>query len=145
MTQVCKFNQASTGDRTNIAIALQVIVQKTSTIIGQKGQQIVSVKQSNTTKANAAFVVQILKQSFGQGASDENDNEINDQSAIESRAEAANVLPDFTPLMNKIQNVEPSPSTLRKPMAPPCADTMARATEGPIPVPAMPLPGAFAR
>jgi hypothetical protein len=108
VTQVCKFNQASTGDRTNIAIALQVIVQKTSTIIGQKGQQIVSVKQSNTTKANAAFVVQILKQSFGQGASDENDNEINDQSAIESRAEAASVLPDFTPLMNKIQNVEPS-------------------------------------
>lgn len=108
VTQVCKFNQASTGDRTNIAIALQVIVQKNSTIMGQRGQQIVRVNQSNTTKPNAAFVVQILKQSLGQGASDDNDNEINDQSAIESRAEAASVLPDFTPLMNKIQNVEPS-------------------------------------
>jgi hypothetical protein len=108
VTQVCKFNQASTGERTNIAIALQVIVQKTSTIIGQEGQQIVSVKQSNTTKANAAFVVQILKQSLGQGASDDSDNEINDQSAIESRAETASVLPDFSPLMSKIQTVEPS-------------------------------------
>jgi hypothetical protein len=108
VTQVCKFNQASTGDRTNIAIALQVIVQKTSTMMGQKAQQIVNVTQSNTTKANAAFVVQILKQSLGQGASDDRDNEINDQSAIESRAETASVLPDFTPLMSKIQTVEPS-------------------------------------
>ena len=33
------------------------------------------------------------------------------------------------------QNVDPSPSTLSKPMRPPCASTTSRASESPRPVP----------
>jgi hypothetical protein len=105
--QICKFSQGpSDPAKTNLAIALQVIIQKTDSIDGQRGQQLIKVRQQNTSKSNLSFVVQIVKQSLGNGAND-SDNEVNNQAAAEAKGELLGTLPDFGPVISQVQNSEP--------------------------------------
>ena len=105
--QICKFSQGpSDPAKTNLAIALQVITQKTNSIDGQRGRQLVKVRQQNTTKSNLSFVVQIVKQSLGNGAND-SDNEVNNQAMAEAKGELFGTLPDFGPVISQVQNSEP--------------------------------------
>jgi hypothetical protein len=104
-TQTCTFMQGP--GRTNLAIVLQVIVQRDSSPSGsQTGSQTVNTTQQNTTKPNLSFVVQLLKQSLGRGAFDP-DNEQAGESSIESTAEAQGALPNFSPLIATLQSSEP--------------------------------------
>jgi hypothetical protein len=107
-TQLCKFSQGPTPGKSNLAIALQIIVQKESTTTGQNGRQIVKVSQRNTTKPNSAYVAQFLKQSLGPGAEDADDDEIEDGAAIQQKAELQGSLPDFAPLIATLQSTEPA-------------------------------------
>ncbi|MGZ6639844.1 MAG: hypothetical protein ACXVII_44400 [Solirubrobacteraceae bacterium] len=104
--QTCNITQAAnTSPRTNLAIALQVIAQRNGG--PQGGTQTVNTTQQNTTKANLSFVAQILKQSLGQGANDA-DSEVSDEAAAEAPAQLQGALPNFAPVISKIQNTEPS-------------------------------------
>lgn len=109
--QVCKFRQ--TGTTRNFAIVLQIIVQRSSfsTLDNpgadqQRGQQIAKVVQTAATKSNWSFANQILKQSVGRGAND-SDNEAFDHTMAETRGELQGALPNFTPLIGKLQSSEP--------------------------------------
>jgi hypothetical protein len=106
--QICKFSQGpnTASPKTNLAIALQVITQKTDSIDGQRGQQLIKIRQQNTTKSNLSFVVQIVKQSLGNGAND-SDNEVNNEAAAEAKGELLGTLPDFGPVISQVQNSEP--------------------------------------
>jgi hypothetical protein len=105
--QSCNIVQHGAG--TKLAIVLQVILQRNSAEAGvnsQKGGQDANVDQWNSTKANLSFVTQILKQSLGRG-SDNGDDEAQQQSGIEKTAEAMGILPDFAPLVARLQANEP--------------------------------------
>jgi hypothetical protein len=106
--QICKFSQGPNiaSPKTNLAIALQIIIQKSSTGNDQRGQQLIKVRQQNTTKSNLSFVVQIVKQSLGNGAND-SDNEVNNEAAAEAKGELLGTLPDFGPVISQVQNSEP--------------------------------------
>lgn len=106
--QICKFSQGPNiaSPKTNLAIALQVITQKTDSIDGQRGRQLVKVRQQNTSKSNLSFVVQIVKQSLGNGSKD-SDNEVNNEASAEAKGELLGTLPDFGPVISQVQNSEP--------------------------------------
>jgi len=103
-TQLCDFTQSSAG-KTNLAIALQVIVQRSGGSGTQTGTQTTNVRQMNANKPNLSFVTQILKQSLGKG-SDDPDNEVSDQASVEQAGEAAGALPNFAPLVSSLQAIE---------------------------------------
>jgi hypothetical protein len=111
-TQTCTFTQPA--GRTNLAVVVQIIVQRNGSPTtanpdgspNQSGSQSVTVRQKNATKPNLSFVTQIIKQSLGRGA-DNADSEISDQASPESAGESQGTLPDFSPLIAKLQSVEP--------------------------------------
>jgi hypothetical protein len=103
-TQLCDFTQQSAG-KTNLAIALQVIVQRAGGGGDQSGTQTTNVNQMNANKPNLSFVTQILKQSLGKG-SDNPDNEVASQADAEQKGEAAGALPNFAPLVDSLQAIE---------------------------------------
>jgi hypothetical protein len=108
VVQICKFIQGpSVPAKNNLAIALQVIVQKGPGSGDQHGRQLVKVRQQNTTKSNLAFVAQFVKQSLGNGWND-SDNEMSNQAGSEARGELQGTLPDFGPVISQVKNSEVS-------------------------------------
>src|SRR4051794_11810407 len=108
VVQICKFIQGpSVPAKNNVAIALQVIVQKAPGSGDQHGRQLVKVRQQNTTKSNLAFVAQFVKQSLGIGWND-SDNEMSNQAGPEARGELQGTLPDFGPVISQVKNSEVS-------------------------------------
>jgi hypothetical protein len=103
-TQLCDFTQQSVG-KTNLAVALQVILQRGGGGGTQSGTQTTSVNQMNANKPNLSFVTQILKQSLGTG-SDNPDNEVANQAVVEQKGELASALPNFAPLVDSLQSIE---------------------------------------
>src|SRR5205823_12556392 len=109
--QTCTFNKGSpppTTARSNFAIVVQIIVQRNGgPVVTQNGLQLANVQQQNTTKPNLSFVVQIRKQSAGRG-SDNYDSEVSDYAPVESSAESQGVLPNWAPLISKLETAERS-------------------------------------
>jgi hypothetical protein len=128
VNQTCTFTQASTGGRNNVAVALQVIVQRDYGPSGsQTGTQTVKTVQTNTTRSNLSFVTQILKQSLGTGAFDP-DGEVAAEAIPESLGELLGVLPDFSSLVANLQATEPATEG-DEPATPPAPGTAVTQTQ----------------
>lgn len=108
--QTCNFNQMGslTSPHANLAIALQVIVQRNGgPSASQGGTQLVNTTQQNNTKANLSFASQIIKQSLGLGSGN-TDTEVGSQAVIEQSAQLQGVLPNFGSLIGTLQSTEPA-------------------------------------
>jgi hypothetical protein len=115
-TQTCTFMQSP--GRTNLAIVLQIIVQRDFGPSGsQAGSQTAQVTQQNTTNRNLSFVVQIVKQSLGTGA-DNADSEVSQEAPIESSAEQQGALPNFGSMVTALTNAELQQEGPESPLTP---------------------------
>jgi len=130
--QTCTITQAANvpSPHANLAIALQVIVQRNAGASGsQGGTQTVTTTQRNTTKPNLSFVAQFLKQSLGHGAND-SDNEVSDEASAEFSGQLQGALPNFTPLIGKIQNNEPASEGDESTLAAPRSGDVSQTQQG---------------